>query len=692
MRHHEQDLQGQASRQAHQERSAPSAAPVSVAVNSSRIRSAPQQELIADAQHEILAHYEFSANDFTMDPTAEDLDVNQREQLETEFETVEDRDNEMLAEIMQNIDLRAPPPPEAKHDSPYYPYDSKTMFLLDTLDNLPRLRLSNSLMRVFIWILRELGAENVPSFDHLRDVQKRLRAKCAVPTIPGRSDLGNVFYLNDPRTLIAKDWATPEIRKHIHVYPEIPEDGIIRKIWHAKKWRNDMDPDLLSPMYDSGGKHFYGFANVPNAKTILISALDLSENYLDLQHENVLPHWPTTVPNCDSVNYPAKMPNPKRALADGDPLYTSFIEYFSDDVSGNWSKMWNKHWNVYMSHRNLPRQLLQQEFHVHFVSSSPHASVAEQYADFKKIIESTQHEPVKVRDGMTGDMTRFMLQNMIDPSDNPMQSEIAANIGAKGNFPCRKCEVGGTQAEKQQDELYHSLFEAGIPRTKEKIVIEIKKQLHLACSGVAQHVKDSQSATGVKDAYTQHWIQDLIARFHAMKDDPKNSRSNDEIKAELVQWVLDNREKIYSGFLTTNGFDPTKDTPVEILHTILGIVKYIWHSTHTSFSATQKYAGSLIGQQFKMLAQANIFHVRGLVSDTQFAIWRAVGELLALLWVPEIRKPDEYLADIKVAVANVLDAFAVLDPSKMLTKIKLHLLTHLPKDIPSFGPLFFASV
>lgn len=58
--------------------------------------------------------------------------------------------------------------------------------------------------------------------------------------------------------------------------------------------------------------------------------------------------------------HPACMPNPDCALAENDPLYTSWIDIFGDEVSANRSKNWNKHWNTYISHQNLPRKLLQQ--------------------------------------------------------------------------------------------------------------------------------------------------------------------------------------------------------------------------------------------------------------------------------------------------------------------------------------------
>ena len=77
------------------------------------------------------------------------------------------------------------------------------MFLLDTIDNLPRTRISNTLMKVFLWLLGEVGARDVPSLYHLRQVQTTHRKSSGIPTTQQKSPKGNIFSMNDPRTLVA---------------------------------------------------------------------------------------------------------------------------------------------------------------------------------------------------------------------------------------------------------------------------------------------------------------------------------------------------------------------------------------------------------------------------------------------------------------------------------------------------------
>ncbi|THU88265.1 hypothetical protein K435DRAFT_917526 [Dendrothele bispora CBS 962.96] len=99
-----------------------------------------------------------------------------------------------------------------------------------------------------------------------------------------------------------------------------------------------------------------------------------------------------------------------------------------------------------------------------------------------------------------------------------------------------------------------------------------------------------------------------------------------------------------------------------------------------------KYKNSLIGKHFKSLQQLAVFHLHGLCSSQLLNLWKATGELGAYLWMPEIRNLDIYLADLQILIDNLLDAWADVDSRRIITKIKLHVLTHLPEDIRRFGP------
>ncbi|KAJ7302771.1 hypothetical protein DFH08DRAFT_826366 [Mycena albidolilacea] len=700
---------------------------------------------------------------------------------ETEIPILGENDEEdaLLCEMLDNAQLRDPPTIEdmvdiemegqsrVKSTAEWYPYPTKMMFLLDTLDNLPRQRISNSLMKVFLWILREGGARDVPSLDALRKIQLNLHNQGGVPTVSWTSTQGNVFHLNDIRKIVAKDYANPLTRSLLHFYPEIP-DGPVCEAWHAHKWRREVDRDVLTPMIVDGHRHFYvnelarlrngsfviplcwvifkgemhadairvtvdgnRTARVEDTTEIMVRARDLLDNYLDLKFKKSLPTaWDEP---SSKAGYPSNMPNPLRQLAKGRPLYTSFVDLFFDDVSGNRSKSWNKHYNCYCTHRNLPRRILQQEFHTHFVTTSPHASSSEQFEGIKAHIESTHTDPIAVYDQSTEQEAAVRVFVNTGPSDNPMGSEMTAHIGAKGNYFCRKCKVGGCGEHKRTDAGFHSMFEEGAPRSAAETLEELHKQVELACLGVKAPVEARQTDTGVKDAYTNYWINDLLRRSRELKkSDP--TLDSAVVVQQLMDWVTANESMIYNPFLSLKGFDVSKDTPIEILHTILlGIVKYAWHSTHTSWNAAKKtsytlrlqaantvglsipsiranyimqFANSLIGRQFKQVAQTCVFQMHDLIDGLQFAAWKAMGELLPLLWYPEIDNMDEYLVnnslastrlcstadgieqvDVETAYSNVLDIFAMLDPTKILAKNKLHILTHTKADIRRHGPL-----
>lgn len=79
----------------------------------------------------------------------------------------------------------------------------------------------------------------------------------------------------------------------------------------------------------------------------------------------------------DSAAFQDAMPHPLCDVAKGRMVYSIPLIIFEDDVSGNRSKQWNKHYSCYMSNGALPRTKLDNEFHVRFVATSPHATPLE---------------------------------------------------------------------------------------------------------------------------------------------------------------------------------------------------------------------------------------------------------------------------------------------------------------------------
>lgn len=121
------------------------------------------------------------------------------------------------------------------------------------------------------------------------------------------------------------------------------------------------------------------------------------------------------------------------------------------------------------------------------------------------------------------------------------------------------------------------------------------------------------------------------------------------------------------------GLDPHRDTPVEVLHTVLlGFVKYLWRDAVSRCSDLQKsilktriksfntdglsiaklggageqlvtYAGSLTGADFRIVSQIAPFVLHGLVPQECYDAWLALSELVPLIWQPCILDINTHL-------------------------------------------------
>jgi hypothetical protein len=176
-----------------------------------------------------------------------------------------------------------------------------------------------------------------------------------------------------------------------------------------------------------------------------------------------------------SIKYASLSPNPLREKSKGRMVYTVPLIIFMDDVSGNISKQWNKHHAIYMSNANLPREMLEKEFFVRFVSSSPHAPPMELMRAMREsisyvvlldicILVSLNACSDAAQSGVIAWDCKYNEEVMLIPymlflaGDNPMQAEECSHAGLNCNYFCRTCEVGGTKEYKESEAGYNTIF------------------------------------------------------------------------------------------------------------------------------------------------------------------------------------------------------------------------------------------
>ncbi|THH15683.1 hypothetical protein EW146_g4834 [Bondarzewia mesenterica] len=544
---------------------------------------------------------------------------------------LEDSDDDADESDEEERTMDETPNPEAN----WAPHGSKMMFMLDLLDNLPRLRLSDDHLKAIIWVMRECGTPNVLSFISLRKMQAKLTREVGVKTELHESALGNKFFSNQPPVLLQLDWANPLVRPFIHLYLDITPT--ICEPWQAGKWIHEVPLDDLGPMWadwtNAGHQHFYTqeIAQLSSGEFVIplrwitvndvvefdgylvnyystlnkfviqdhttkrIAACELRYNFLDLRTQ-----YDIVFADC-SPNWAHTMPNPLREIAQGRPMFTIRLMVWGDDVSGNRSKSFNPHMNVYIANASLPHKQLLQEYFVRFSSTSPHASTSEIFAaTFRDMKTDCWHTAY---DCQLKQEILFRVIGHILPVDNPQQAESASIVGGQGNLNCRYDLMGGTEVERETNEGYHAHFSPGMPRRLEQTIEAIKQQYETTCMGVKDAVERLQMATGVKDGIAEYWITQLLTKAHAEHQthlyhpEHRDPRLSD--RKILLDWLYrqpadsyarlaedsPDRHRLRPGdhfnpLLKADGINPHQDNTVEILHTyLIGNDKYIWHDS-----------------------------------------------------------------------------------------------------------------
>ncbi|KAI0316170.1 hypothetical protein OF83DRAFT_1164466 [Amylostereum chailletii] len=395
------------------------------------------------------------------------------------------------------------------------------------------------------------------------------------------------------------------------------------------------------------------------------------------------------------------MPNPWRAKAGNRLVKSVPLIVFMDDVSGNITRQWNKHHVIYTSNAWLPREMLGKEWAIRYVTSSPNSPPMELMDSFRQSIKEACKDGIITWDCKECEEIMLLPCSCFFAGDNPMQVEECSQAGLACNVFCRTCEVGGSKKYKASDEGYKTIFEEGSLRTPAATEQKIRHQLELSIQrGAESKVKKDITSTGVRDTATSSVLKFIMQLGRKLRGEPPSKEDeNDLIGASFNAVDGDEHEQVVgegndgdsgetSGpgpmsaddasryledvlkeklrtedinpLIGMPGVDMHKDTPTEILHTVLlGVVKYFWGQTiflvkkHTKLavfcarinslnvqglnakrldaSYLCQYSGSLIGKHFKSLVQVMPFIIYDLVPKTVLNTWNVIGDLVVML-------------------------------------------------------------
>ncbi|KAF7971893.1 hypothetical protein HWV62_19513 [Athelia sp. TMB] len=416
--------------------------------------------------------------------------------------------------------------------------------------------------------------------------------------------------------------------------------------------------------------------------------------------------------------------NPWRKIANGRRVHSVPLWFYCDDTSGNVSKKWNKHNSILFTLAGLERKHAQMLYNVQFVTTSNICAPLEMMESVTEMLSDAQKNGIEIWDCLHNEDALVIPWMLAFQGDNPMSSEIASHVGMKGKFFCRVCHAKGpdeknrTPGKEGEVERIREFIEPGELRSKAETVRDLQEQLERVLGGAPSAVDGMATETGSKDKYFQHFISTFAAVTAALKEKQKGGTEStsdkaEELRRELRKLREQMPDNLFNPVLELFDFDPSIDTPVELLHVLLlGVVKYWWRdavSRQTSKGKEElktrlsslnvdgisssrlrghtlvQYAGSLVGRDFRIVLQVAPAVLQGLIPQSHYDGWLALCRLAPLLFQPRINHLPTYLQTLQHAIDEFLIATALWN-TQWFNKAKFHLFVHVPYHVRRYGP------
>ncbi|KAG6808221.1 hypothetical protein H0H92_004980 [Tricholoma furcatifolium] len=216
-----------------------------------------QLEAMMTSTTSLLSEMAEKARQYILDP--EGLEQDSESEIDERSESDESSESEPEVEepfYRHNPGRTKYKIPDDVH-APFYPWPNRETCVLDILRHIPRCAFSRKQNETIYWAASALGLKgDLPSDRVMRGIDASLQDICGIQSMRYQGAFGHPYYVNDLAAIIAQEMANPNIRPHLHFYPE-DAGRILSEAWQASRWRTEVDPSLLTPMFRIHNQDFY---------------------------------------------------------------------------------------------------------------------------------------------------------------------------------------------------------------------------------------------------------------------------------------------------------------------------------------------------------------------------------------------------------------------------------------------------